>query len=1370
MGIRGGSGVGKSAFLNAGVIGYLVYGLSEGYWGCSIRSAQLCGSKAGAAAAQVVEVLLRAALTALECDAEQPRLLAAVAETAIEHQAQFAVQALAELVRAKGHDHRLLIGLDQFEELIDLRDDPERGSIWEAIARFIAAATSATNVGVLYTIQSNREPLLAKDRILGPIFRTGESVELLFPTQSLQDIITCPFQAVRINLEPDLADEIAARIAAFYRAPGAAHAETLLPLVSRMLERLHEFALTHASPIEPAPHEARWLKHEQLADMSQLLKFETAIAVDAEAAFQEAKQACGPNWTNDRLGELLRRLVRLSGAQRDHLSLPVAALPWGDARLLAEALVRRRLLTAEPGGVFQLAHEAVVRSWPTAAAWLDSERHLMALVGGLGHRADEWERAGRSAQLLQGDSDEAAELLSRWHSVLTDFDGAPVSASDALLRDFALALIMRDADPKRAVRGSELESRHVHLAASYGDLVLLRRFIELDPECVHLERKDRRSPLFALCRIGSSEGVALLLGAGARPDVKDEDGWLPLHLAAHAGHVRCVEALLRAGTPPDAIGGEDTTALDLAVGEAHMGVIELLLENRVEVNRVGSDGRTALVIAAGCGHVAVVGRLVATGADPNLRGERSFTPLHAAANFMADGTLVALLELGAVPDALARYDEWGSLRHLRPGPLAAATPLHIACARGYREIADQLLKFFAPPDVDGLPSFDDGTGALVPSPEGWTLAHLVADRGHVALVDVLARAGAPIDQPAGSDVTPLDIALEDAHLEVARQLILAGADINRSRAGVGTYLQRVSEAGQLEKVTLLVELGATVDRASVGEDAALTRAARLGRLEVVRYLLAQGADSARRGEGGLIALQRAVEGNHLAVARCLLEHQPLFGDSDCYGRSVLHLACSHPTGDAQPLVELLLAYHHPVDPRDVAGWTPLHCAAQSGQVGAAACLLRYEADVAAISDQPALSALQVAAEVGQTELIALLLAAGADGQAHTPERAQAVVLAIENRNYEAAKLLLEDSSLSVRADVTLRAFLVGQFHDRWQARGLLGDLPSLDEILLAKVLGYQPIFPDSPTGTTDDELAWLLAERLCEGRQAAWNVPPIIEGEWVEHPPVEAFELLTRPSSFPIHRRFELDGLRSLKNGWAFELREARIRGELRTTLLFDADFELVAGPLPSLGRLRYLPVASDSEAVTLLRLYLKTLADSGDTFSLFEDGSELRPLASLSQGAVAQAKRLARCARVVSTQRQEPMQRLPATLNLSMWRPLRHLWGIDPVEVAVTRVISAVVMHADGLFDCRFAVTAQGDVELLEDKRLASGLARWTETLIEGVRGERALESTSPTLFHQSLLPSAGDAAPLRRYWDHARSAALAAAVGTAAHQEGKP
>ena len=172
--------------------------------------------------------------------------------------------------------------------------------------------------------------------------------------------------------------------------------------------------------------------------------------------------------------------------------------------------------------------------------------------------------------------------------------------------------------------------------------------------------------------------------------------------------------------------GEDTSHDDAAIVDA-MGaaaaageapVLRRLLGTYAElVNRHRTDGWTALHLASYYGHVPCVRMLLASGAHTEVRSDNPTRnmPLHAAIAGECDAVVIdALLDAGADYNRAAGH---------------GVTPLHLAAARGSREVADRLLDRGANPHVrmenESLP---------------W---HLADERGHAELARRLEGFAAP---------------------------------------------------------------------------------------------------------------------------------------------------------------------------------------------------------------------------------------------------------------------------------------------------------------------------------------------------------------------------------------------------------------------------------------------------------------------------------------------------------------------------------------------------------------------------------------------------------------------------------------------------
>jgi ankyrin repeat protein len=92
-----------------------------------------------------------------------------------------------------------------------------------------------------------------------------------------------------------------------------------------------------------------------------------------------------------------------------------------------------------------------------------------------------------------------------------------------------------------------------------------------------------RTALLAACRNGHHQLTHMLLCEGATPDLANDAGVTPLHLAADRGHVECVAHLLEYRADTTLRDSTDKTALDYATSREGRGIAEVtkLLQQQV---------------------------------------------------------------------------------------------------------------------------------------------------------------------------------------------------------------------------------------------------------------------------------------------------------------------------------------------------------------------------------------------------------------------------------------------------------------------------------------------------------------------------------------------------------------------------------------------------------------------------------------------------------------------------------------------------------------------------------------------------------------------------------------------------------------------
>jgi ankyrin repeat protein len=181
------------------------------------------------------------------------------------------------------------------------------------------------------------------------------------------------------------------------------------------------------------------------------------------------------------------------------------------------------------------------------------------------------------------------------------------------------------------------------------------------------------------------EKIRLLVPRGILPDVKNNDGQTPLHLAASSGRPEVIKALLEQGATIDATDRELQTPLQSAVQAntfAEDSGLILLLERGALVDWKDDHGDSALHKATKTGWGRTVSTLLNYGADINAQNNEGERPLHAAMRpWNQSGEMARLLiQRGAEVDI---EDVHGR------------TPLHRAALKGHFEVLQVLVELGA---------------------------------------------------------------------------------------------------------------------------------------------------------------------------------------------------------------------------------------------------------------------------------------------------------------------------------------------------------------------------------------------------------------------------------------------------------------------------------------------------------------------------------------------------------------------------------------------------------------------------------------------------------------------------------------------------
>jgi WD40 repeat protein/class 3 adenylate cyclase len=349
LGVVGASGSGKSSLVAAGLMPSLGAGL-------------LPGSERWA------HVVMRPGDHPM---ASLASALDAVVTPATEH----VDDPLAGAIEAAGPDGRLVLVVDQFEEVFTLCDTEEER------ARFIAslgaaALASPDRCVVVLTARSDyyghvapypilAEPLSENHVLIGPMSR-----------DELRRAIELPARRVGLRVEESLVDALVEEVA---EEPGG------LPLLSTALVELW-----HA-------RDGGWIRMDAYERTGGV---KGAVARLAESAFEQLNDA-----ERDAVRRILLRLVVSDGEAITRRRADVEEFdPERDvvAERVITQLARDRLLTVGDGTI-EIAHEALIREWPRLAGWLEEDQQGRQVRQQLGESARHWGGRGREpSELFRG--------------------------------------------------------------------------------------------------------------------------------------------------------------------------------------------------------------------------------------------------------------------------------------------------------------------------------------------------------------------------------------------------------------------------------------------------------------------------------------------------------------------------------------------------------------------------------------------------------------------------------------------------------------------------------------------------------------------------------------------------------------------------------------------------------------------------------------------------------------------------------------------------------------------------------------------------------------------------------------------------------
>jgi basic membrane lipoprotein Med (substrate-binding protein (PBP1-ABC) superfamily)/DNA-binding SARP family transcriptional activator len=339
--------------------------------------------------------------------------------------------AIAAFTRTMPRDSRLLLIIDQFEEVFTLSEEPERQQFLETIVG--SALEPGTEVRVLLALRADYYDRPLQHAAFARLFAPNVINVLPMTPEELEAAIVGPAEKAGVVVEPALLAELVA---------DAAHRPGTLPLLEYALTELFDQRSKTALTLDG---------YRALGGIRGILSrsAETIYEALSPAARQVTMQ-------------LFLRLVQLGrGATESRRRLPLAELASLDLDPVVLSNVldtfgQRRLISfdrdpATDQATIEVAHESLFREWNRLARWIDEHRAALIRFETFTAAADEWEGSGRQTDYL---------LIG---TRLADFEAWRAEGTIPLtgrLRDYlAAGLARREAEEAAARAQVELERR-----------------------------------------------------------------------------------------------------------------------------------------------------------------------------------------------------------------------------------------------------------------------------------------------------------------------------------------------------------------------------------------------------------------------------------------------------------------------------------------------------------------------------------------------------------------------------------------------------------------------------------------------------------------------------------------------------------------------------------------------------------------------------------------------------------------------------------------------------------------------------------------------------------------------------------------------
>ena len=643
--IQGESGCGKSSLMRAGVVAKLTRDpkYRERYCAVICRPTDFHGQDGRPK--DVLKRFLRlvSLQTKLKFDQSDYDEIDAARFRAPQKAVEILESKLEKLKQTGDLSARLIVGLDQFEEIVDDLASEHFAQPWQDLIEFVNASQHSSKIGTVFTLESSRRTVIQKIELLSAFSKCrffeidGSSPEFV------REIVELPFQRAGFRLEEKIVSELGEKFQRLSQdGEGRRYQGSILPLLALCLSNIYD--RVHAirgdavkteghlhqdfNTLGEQQHNRNRVQHQEIETE---LNLERGLADLAESTWRTGLERLHQQDSNETLHHFLLMFVRFVSPAADNIVLEsFGTPPYEDERVIAASFLSSRLLVRD-NGRFRLVHEAVIRYWPKAAAWCERQRVFLKTKANFMSRAIVWADEGRPKsvdRVNQKLMDNAAWIMSTHLRTWSLNSDSGLHDEAALLYDYCKFIFSKSKTPRQKVIDSS--KTHTHIAAQNGMIDLLDKFHKLDPGCLNVST-DQGLTVAHVAAWSQARVVDYLISKKVDVLKCDQNGWRPLVAPIKMGRRDIFDKLLPEYLPEhmQCPGGQNL--LHVCGGSNQDIMAEALIRTHgLNPAQKDSEGWLPLHCAAYYGHVTTF-KFFSTRSDITAKTNQGDTALHLAA-------------------------------------------------------------------------------------------------------------------------------------------------------------------------------------------------------------------------------------------------------------------------------------------------------------------------------------------------------------------------------------------------------------------------------------------------------------------------------------------------------------------------------------------------------------------------------------------------------------------------------------------------------------------------------------------------------------------------------------------------------------------